>query len=134
MDSVLKQEPITESQISAFGLHVYPVAPKAVLHSLSSLQFETLERLTAIQIGSSYTKPQFFILYDQHVKDATIWADQSLNVFSKGVLLLPMSMNLRLLLLLILVLLPQRQSLQRLSFMPRGRGRILLFLRFSAKQ
>jgi hypothetical protein len=70
MDSVLEQ-PITESQKRIW----FTLAPKAVL-SLAISQFDTSERLTAIGIGSSYTKARFSILYD-HVKDVAIRADQA---------------------------------------------------------
>ena len=71
LDSVLEQ-PITES-----WKHIWftrAVATKAV--SLTSSQFDTSKRLTAIGIGSCYTKTQLSILYD-HVKDDAIWADRS---------------------------------------------------------
>jgi hypothetical protein len=72
LDNVLEQ-PITKSQKRIWFTRA--VAPKAVL-SLAISQFDASERLTAIGIGSSYTKAQFSILYD-HVKDVAIRADQS---------------------------------------------------------
>jgi hypothetical protein len=72
LDSVLEQ-PITESQKRIWFTRA--VTPKAVL-SLAISQFDTSERLTAIGIGSSYTKAPFSVLYD-HVKDVAIRADQS---------------------------------------------------------
>jgi hypothetical protein len=72
LDNVLEQ-PITESQKRIWFTQA--VAPKAVL-SLAISQFNTSEMLTAIGIGSSYTKAQFSVLYD-HVKDVAIRADQS---------------------------------------------------------
>ena len=65
--------PNTESQKRIWFTRA--VAPKAVL-SLTISQFNTSKRLTAIGVGSSYTKAQFSILCD-HVKDAAICADQS---------------------------------------------------------
>jgi hypothetical protein len=72
LDSVLEQ-PITESQKRIWFTRA--VTSKAVL-SLAISQFDTSERLTAIGIGSSYTKARFSILYD-HVKDVAIRADQA---------------------------------------------------------
>ena len=48
------------------------VSTKDVLLSLAILQFTTSERLTAIGIGSSYTKAQQFSIFYNHVKDVVM--------------------------------------------------------------